>query len=124
VGTLEASRLAFGRTNQLAFELNGAKGSLAYDLERFDELLVSDGGAYRQLLVTGDWWPPGHGLGYGDTFTLELEHLVRAIAGQTTVAPLGASFEDGYRACEVADAIARASELGTRVDVHYRRVER
>jgi predicted dehydrogenase len=124
VGTLEASRLAFGRTNQLVLELNGTKGSLAYDLERFDELLVSDGGAYRQTLVTGDWWPPGHGLGYGDTFTLELEHLLRAIAGETTVAPLGASFEDGYRACEVADAIARASERGTRVEVPYRRIER
>lgn len=124
VGSLEASRVAFGRVNHLAFELNGTKGSLAYDLERFDELLVSEGGGYRRELVTGEWWPPGHGLGYGDTFTLELEHLLRAIAGETTVAPLGASFEDGYRACEVADAIARAAASGTREWVSYRRVER
>jgi predicted dehydrogenase len=123
VGVLEASRVAYGRINQLAFELNGTKGSLAYDLERFDELFVSAGGDYRRELVTGDWWPHGHGLGYGDTFTLELEHLLRAIAGETTVAPLGASFEDGYRACEVADAIARASASGTREQIAYRRVE-
>ena len=50
-------------------------GSIAFDLERFDELLVSDGGAYRVERVTGDWWPPGHGLGWGDTFTLEYAHL-------------------------------------------------
>ena len=43
-GTLEASRLARGRINQNAFELNGSSGSLAYDLERMNELQVSDGG--------------------------------------------------------------------------------
>ncbi len=101
-----------GRVNQNTFELNGSAGSIAYDLERFDELLVSDGGPYRIERVTGDWWPPGHGLGWGDTFTLEYAHLVRAIAGDGTVAPHAASFEDGYRAAEVCDAILRSSESG------------
>ena len=38
VGTLEVSRLARGRINSNAFELNGSEGSIAFDLERFNEL--------------------------------------------------------------------------------------
>jgi predicted dehydrogenase len=120
IGTLEASRLARGRVNQNTFEINGAAGSIAFDLERFDELLVSDGGPFRAERVTGDWWPPGHGLGWGDTFTLEYAHLVRTIAGEGRVDPYGATFEDGYRAAEVCDAILRSSESGTKERIDYR----
>ena len=106
--------------NQNAFELNGTRGSIAFDLERFDELLVSDGGAYRSERVTGDWWPPGHGLGWGDTFTLEVQRLLEAIARGSSVAPHGATFEDGYRAAEVCDAILRSGESGKKEVIEYR----
>jgi predicted dehydrogenase len=119
-GTLEASRLARGRVNHNTFELNGSKGSIAFDLERFDALLVSEGGPYRVEHVTGDWWPPGHGLGWGDTFTLEYANLVRAIAGEGSVAPYGATFEDGYRAAEVCDAILRSADSGRKETIQYR----
>jgi predicted dehydrogenase len=109
IGTLEATRLARGRVNQNTFEINGSAGSIAFDLERFDELLVSDGGAYRAERVTGDWWPPGHTLGWGDTFTLEYARLLAAIAGDEPVGRHGATFEDGYRAAEVCDAILRSN---------------
>jgi hypothetical protein len=36
------------------------------------------------------------------------------------VAPYGASFEDGYRAAEVCEAILRSSETGSREAVTYR----
>ena len=111
-GTLEASRLARGRINHNAFELNGTKGSVAFDQERMNELQISDGGAFRTVLEHGDWWPPGHILGWGDTFTYEYLHLLQAIAGDGTVAPLGATFEDGYRCALVCDAIVRSSESG------------
>ena len=111
-GTLEASRLAHGRINQNAFEVNGTRGSLAFDQERMNELQVSDGGAFRTLLAHGDWWPPGHIVGWGDTFTFQYLHLLRAIASETTVAPAGATFEDGYRAALVCDAILSSSHSG------------
>ena len=38
VGTLEATRLALGRRNALQWEINGSKGSLAFDMERLNEL--------------------------------------------------------------------------------------
>ncbi len=120
IGTLESSRLALGRVNQNTFELNGSQGSLAFDLERFDELRVSDGGAYRSERVTGDWWPPGHGLGWGDTFTLEVQCLLEAIAAGGSVAPHGATFEDGYRCAEVCDAVLRSAASQKREVIEYR----
>ena len=40
VGTLEATRLALGRRNAFQWEINGTKGSLAFDMERLNELQV------------------------------------------------------------------------------------
>jgi hypothetical protein len=36
------------------------------------------------------------------------------------VAPHGATFEDGYRAAEVCDAILRSAQSGARETVRYR----
>src|ERR687888_347762 len=52
VGTLEASRLARGRINSNAFEVNGSRGSLAFDVERLNELEVADTRDFRRVLVT------------------------------------------------------------------------
>jgi predicted dehydrogenase len=128
VGTLEATRFAPGRKNGLVFEINGSKGSLAFDLERLNELQVSEGTrGFRTVLVSEAyhpfwqwWWPRGHMLGWEHTFTHELEHLLGAIAGRNEVGPHGATFEDGYRAAEVCDAILRSAETGARTAVPTR----
>ncbi|MGZ4257095.1 MAG: Gfo/Idh/MocA family protein [Gaiellaceae bacterium] len=126
-GTLEASRLARGRLNSNVFEVNGSKGSLVFDLERLNELQVADGQGFRRVLVTQPdhpylryWWPPGHTIGWGDTFVHELAHLLEAIAGEHDVEPHGATFQDGYRCAEVVDAILRSAESGRREEVSYR----
>jgi predicted dehydrogenase len=127
LGTLEASRLARGRINSNVFELNGSRGSVAFDLERLNELQVADTAGFRRILVTEPdhpymryWWPPGHILGWGDTVVHELAQLVGAIAGANEVAPHGATFEDGYRCAEVVEAILRAAESDRLEHVRYR----
>jgi predicted dehydrogenase len=132
VGTIEATRLALGRRNSFQWEINGSKGSLWFDMERMNELQVfrADGdrarGAKTVLVTEADhpfmsyWWPPGHIVGWGDTFTHEVVHLLEAIAEDRDVAPLGATFEDGYRASEVCDALVRSSAGGGRVTLAYR----
>jgi predicted dehydrogenase len=132
VGTLEATRLALGRRNAFQWEINGTKGSVAFDMERLNELQVfrEDGDrarGFRTVLVSEEshpfwehWWPPGHIIGWGDTFVHELHHFLGAVAGEHEVAPHGASFEDGYRAAEVCDAIVRSSESGRRERLEYR----
>ena len=126
-GTLEASRLARGRLNQNTFEVNGSKGSLAFDLERLNELEVTGANGFRRVLVTEPehpfmrhWWPPGHIIGWAETVTHELGHLLEAILGEHDVAPHGATFEDGYRCAEVVEAILRSAESGRRELVTYR----
>ena len=57
------------------------------------------------------WWPPGHIIGWGDTFVHELHHMLGAIVGTHEVGPHGATFEDGYRAAEVCDALVRSSDV-------------
>ena len=135
VGTIEASRFCPGRKNGMAFEINGSKGSIAFVLERMNELQVylsdSSPGAraqgFRSVLVSEanhpfweHWWPHGHIIGWEHTFVHELHHLLGCIARDEPVAPHGATFEDGYRAAEVCDAILRSADTGRREKVIYR----
>jgi predicted dehydrogenase len=101
-------------------------------MERLNELQVFrvDGDrarGFKTVLVSEadhpfweHWWPPGHIIGWGDTFVHELHHVLAAIAGDWEVAPHGATFEDGYRAAEVCDAIVRSSASGRREQISYR----
>ncbi len=128
VGTIEASRLCLGRKNHFAWEINGSGGSLAFDMERLNELRHSEGDAgFRTVLVTEPehpfsehWWPPGHIIGYEHTFVHELHHLLAAIREDADVAPHGATLEDGYRAAEICDAMLRSAESGARETVAFR----
>jgi predicted dehydrogenase len=132
VGTIEATRLALGRRNAFQWEINGTRGSIAFDLERLNELQVfrADGdrarGFKRVLVSESDhpfwehWWPPGHIVGWGETFVHELHHFLAAIADGSEVGPHGATFEDGYRAAEVCDAIVRSGESRSRETVQFR----
>jgi predicted dehydrogenase len=135
VGTLEASRFCPGRKNAFAWEINGSKGSIVFDLERLNELQVHLAGSepgvraqgFRTVLVSEadhpfweHWWPHGHIIGWEHSFVHELHHLLQAIAEDGDVAPHGATFADGYRCSEVCDAIVRSSESGRREEVTYR----
>ncbi|HEX7298031.1 MAG TPA: Gfo/Idh/MocA family oxidoreductase [Solirubrobacteraceae bacterium] len=135
VGTIEATRFATGRRNAFRWEINGSKGSIAFDVERLNELQVHMEGStpskrargFRRVLVTETdhpfaehWWPPGHIIGWEHTFVHELHHLLSAIRDGSEVAPHGATLEDGYRAAEVCDAIVRSSQTGAREAVTYR----
>jgi predicted dehydrogenase len=122
--------LAHYRVGEIAlrFEVNGTGGSLAFNMERLNELEWSEGtGGFRTILVTDrdhpfmqNWWPPGHILGWEHTFVHELHHFLTAIREDGDVAPHGATFDDGYRAAEVCDAVVRSAEGHGRVSVSYR----
>ena len=131
-GVLEASKVALGNLNRLELEVNGTEGSVRFNLERMNELEVyfrKDEGSslagFRQVNVTNvghpfatNWWPR-HPLGWEQTFVHELAHLLDAIAGRSEIAPYGATFEDGYRAAVICDAILTSAESGSRVKVEY-----
>jgi predicted dehydrogenase len=129
IGTLEASRVAGRRSNVCAFEIDGTRGSLSFDIERLNELeLVTARKRSTRIDVTATghpfmelWWPaPGHAIGWGDSFVHELRHFLAAVADGRSVRPHGADFEDGYRCASVCDAILDAASSGRRREVRSR----
>jgi len=125
VGYLEGTRFATGRKNYNRFEINGAKGSIVWDLEQLNELqlYVEEGpnSGFRTISVTdgkhpyvGAWWPPGHIIGYEHSFTHTVYDFLRAIVEQKLPAP---SFEDGYKNQRVLDAIETSARDGKWVKI-------
>ena len=133
LGTIEASRFSAGRKNHQVLEINGSKGSLVFNLERFNELEVfwkdvepRETQGFHNVLVSESyhpfwehWWPHGHIIGWEHTFIHEIAHLLDAIVNDKPVAPYGATFEDGYKNSVICDAILQSSEDGRHVDIRY-----
>jgi predicted dehydrogenase len=123
VGVFEATRFATGRKNSIRIEVNGSRGSLAFDfedmnvLELYDADEPSETAGFRRIIVTepthpytGHWWPPGHGLGYEHGFTHQVVDLVTAISRGEQPLP---SFADGLQVQRVLAAVERSAEHGT-----------
>ena len=129
VATIDASLVSPGRRNHLAWELNGSKASLAWNLEEPNVLRVHrrDAGALRGFAeviacepehpLAAPWWPTGHVLGWEHGHVNMLAHFLDAVANDTDVAPYGATFLDGLRAAQVAEAVEEAAATGDRIAV-------
>ena len=66
-----------------------------------------------------NWWPHGHIIGWEHTFVHEITHLLDCIVNDGDVAPHGATFDDGYRAAVVCDAILESADSRRQVDIKY-----
>ncbi len=133
LGTIESSRFCAGRKNHQVLEINGAKGSLVFNLERMNELDVfwkddqpRETQGFHNVLISEsyhpfweNWWPHGHMIGWEHTFVHEIAHLLDAIVNDKDIAPLGATFEDGYKNAVICDAIQQSAESNRHVDVVY-----
>jgi predicted dehydrogenase len=133
LGTIEATRFCAGRKNHQVMEINGSKGSLVFDLERMNELQVfwkddkpRETQGFHDLLVSEayhpfwkNWWPAGHFIGWEHTFIHEIAHLLESIVTKSPLAPLGATFEDGYKDAVICDAILAAAEKEKTVAIKY-----
>ncbi len=133
LGTLEATRFAAGHKNYEVLEINGEKGSIRFNLERMNELDVfwvgdepKETQGFTNVLISEgyhpwweNWWPQGHMIGWEHTFVHEIAHLLDCIVNDKAVAPIGATFEDGYRAAVVCDAILESAQGKKQVDVKY-----
>jgi predicted dehydrogenase len=127
LGTLEASRFAWGRKNYLTFELSGSKGALAFSWERRNELRyysASDRGdlqGFRTIICgpaqpSGEvFWPiPGLGTAYYETQVLQTGDFIRAIARG---ARPETDFAHGCRVQEIMEAILAAAKSSAWVAV-------
>ena len=127
IGSVEATRNAWGRNNFITLEIHGTEGSIAFNYENRDQLEVcfkSDEGDRRGFRTVytgpnhpngGALWPiPALGIGYGETKIIEAHDLFTAIAGGEPVRP---DFGDGYQVALIDDAILRSAESGQWVKV-------
>lgn len=126
-GTIEANWAAAGRKMQLAFEVAGTRGSIAFTQERMNELLLypADGARGRRGFTRIEAGPdhppygklcpaPGHQLGYNELKVIEVAELLDAYAGDRPAHP---DFAEGYEVQRTVDAALVSARERRWVDV-------
>lgn len=126
-GMISSSRVATGRKNYLAYEIQGTKGSVKYDLERMGEVQVyfqsdeeRDRG-FRQVFLNpkhkgySAFQPAGGiAIAYNDMKILEVHELFSAITKGTAYT---CNFEFGYKIDRTVKAILESADKHVWVDV-------
>jgi predicted dehydrogenase len=127
-GSLEANWVKTGRKMQLAFEVHGTKGSLAFTQERLNELQffrASDDPRYAGFatIEAGPQHPPyggfiiaqGHQLGFNDLKTIEMAEFLGGIASGKVAGP---DFREAYEIQKVVEAsLASSKQAGARIRI-------
>ncbi len=131
IGVLEASAVACGHKNRLAWEINGSEGSVRWNLESPSKLELCLRGegmpGFAEMSVTekdhpyaGDWWPVGHHLGWEHGHIIGIAQLLRAIADGGSLPAVAATFEDGYRVAAIIEALRESSRTARHVRLESR----
>ena len=128
IGSVEATRQAWGRNNFITIEVHGTRGSISWNYERLNELNVcygmddADGERGFKTIYTGPanphgdvtWNIPGMNIGYGELKAIEMYEFAKAIAGGYQPST---SFQVGYQLDRVCDAILESNEKNSWVAV-------
>ena len=122
VGSIEATRNAWGRNNFITVEVHGTEGSIFFNYERLNELQVcfakdADDRRGFKTIYTGPahfygevtWNIPGMNIGYGELKTIEIYEFVKSVVEGKQPST---SFDVGYQIDKVCDAVMRSSESG------------
>lgn len=119
MGTIECSRVAWGRKNGLSYEITGSLGALVFDQESPNELQFYSSSdpkgreGFRRILI-GPEHPdygafccaPGHGLGFNDQKIIEVRDLVEGIV-------LGKPIWPDFSAARDVDRVNEAARVST-----------
>ena len=119
IGSFEGTRFAAGRRNHNRFEINGSKGSIAFNLEKMNELQYYSREdephvqGFREIIVNegahpymSAWWPPGHIIGWEHTFIHEVKDFCEAIAKNRKASP---DFEEGTKVQAALEAVSQSA---------------
>ncbi|MGI8476053.1 MAG: Gfo/Idh/MocA family protein [Thermomicrobiales bacterium] len=120
-GSMTVSQVSAGRKNHNAFEINGAKSSLAWNSERVEELWMGRRDKPSEILLkdpnlmsaegraTAEV-PGGHAEGFRDAFKMLYARVYAAIeAGGPPAVPDYPTFADGVRSRRLGDAIQESA---------------
>ena len=129
MGTFESTRYARGRKNFNTFELNGADGSVYFDLEepeylQYFEYMQKQSGKKTESHLTGwrkihttnpehpymkHYWVPGTCIGYEHTF---LNALADFVVGIESGKPVQPDFRSALQTQKVCDAVIKSAKVG------------
>ena len=131
--SFEASRVANAHNLGGWIEVDGTKKSIAFHMERLNELIIYESGkGPRTQLVTkeehpySDFWLPSgiqgqHPLGWNECFAHQARHLLEISNSNSTIEPC-ADFKDGYRVAEIIETISKSASNGRFEDVKFRKI--
>ena len=74
-------------------------------LQGFRDILVTQGGGVHPYV--GNWWPPGHIIGYEHPFVHTVADFVQAVVNGKPVQP---TFEDGLENERVLEAVEESAK--------------
>jgi predicted dehydrogenase len=126
-GSYTASQVSAGRKNRLNIEIYGAKGGVAWDQERPDELWIGRRNSANQIVVKDPSLlkerarsyadlPGGHSEGYDDTFKQVFRRFYNSI-GDPAMEPEYPQFVDGLRQLNILEAEMESARTRAWVDV-------
>ncbi|MGH2861700.1 MAG: Gfo/Idh/MocA family protein [Solirubrobacteraceae bacterium] len=125
-GSFESSRSIVGPESQMAFDVYGTDGALAWNLERINELQLyrrtEDRGSGYTAVLGGERFAhhgafvPGAGnpIGFEDLVAIEDHEFCAAVSARRPFTP---SLEQALEAAEVQDALLRSAASGQWEDV-------
>ncbi len=134
IGTFESTRYARGRKNYNTFELNGAAGSVFFDLEDPQYLqyfkysdpatgakIESHLTGWQKIHVTNgehpymkNWWVPGCTIGYEHTFINALADFLESLE---TGKPVQPDFRSALHTQKVCDGVLASAKSGQWVEI-------
>jgi len=134
VGYLESSAVATGRRAFIGVELNAENGSIYWNFEdmchlniyyKKDKNKLTKG--FHRISVTQDYHPYYNAwlpfeeipMGFNATFVHTAFHIIDAAVNNTRLEPMIATFEDGYKASVISDALLKSSETGKKEYISY-----
>jgi predicted dehydrogenase len=120
VGSIEATRNAWGRNNFITVEVHGTEGSICFNYERLNELQVCfakdpDDRRGFKTIYTGPahfygevtWNIPGMNIGYGELKTIEAYEFIKSVV---TGEQPSTCFAEGYKVDRVCEAVLKSAE--------------
>lgn len=128
-GVLIVSQVSAGRKNSLSYEIDGSKAALAWDSQRPNELWIGHRDRPNEVMLKDPAllddrvrqyasYPGGHNEGFPDTFKQMYASFYNYIdAGDMSVKPDFATFEDGHHELVIGEAILKSSREERWIDL-------
>lgn len=132
-GMMQCLGVANGKQSEFSVEIFGSRASLRWDmadpnilwLYQPETLTENVRGWVKMNCTESDhpfmdtWWPKGHVLGWEHGHVNMLAHFLDCVAEGRDIAPLGATFKDGYEVASIIETINRSADEGRKLPISY-----